>query len=311
MYDVKEMVYGKSGVAYYKGEIVETKHEKNQWLYKIHYHGWGKRHDEWKTPSELLKNTSENRVLVKEIMARALAKEKKEKDERETKDTESGSSKSTRTPQTNVSDQQKQPRLLGRLYFPLSFLMSPLITAGKISGKQTKLTRPSYDELIPNPTRSIIPEIHEKIRVVTTRPTNQLFCWASDTFSDKPEFGSLVYSILCSPRHSPYHISILFSMKVLISFSPLHFRKGSFQITEQLKSLVMFVASLVLLLFLHSFSLHHTARQFHTPASLVSVMLFMPSHLGSACAPPLIISSTPSRRLPIQSHTKNQLYPPQ
>jgi hypothetical protein len=71
-----EIVYAKYGVAYYKASIIDIEPPDSAMRYKVHYTKYSPKYDEWKSARDLLKDTKENRVLVKQIYFNARRKEK-------------------------------------------------------------------------------------------------------------------------------------------------------------------------------------------------------------------------------------------
>lgn len=77
-YTLKEKIWAKSGVAYYKAVIIEVDHTRKNDPYKIHYEKFSKRYDEWISPSKLLKMTKENSAFARKLFHDALKKEKEQ-----------------------------------------------------------------------------------------------------------------------------------------------------------------------------------------------------------------------------------------
>lgn len=77
-YEVKEKAWAKSGVAYYKAQIIEKNDSKIPIQYKVHYERFSKRYDEWITADKLMKLSKENNALANKIFKDALKKEKEQ-----------------------------------------------------------------------------------------------------------------------------------------------------------------------------------------------------------------------------------------
>ena len=75
-YALKEKVWAKSGVAYYKAEILSIDDSKSPIQYKVHYDHFSKRYDEFITADKMMKVTKENNELAKKIIKEAIEKTK-------------------------------------------------------------------------------------------------------------------------------------------------------------------------------------------------------------------------------------------
>ncbi|KAH7823250.1 putative MRG [Monocercomonoides exilis] len=78
-FDLKEVVHAKSGICYYKAVVMGERGEGSEKQYKVHYYGWSSNHDEWVPPSNLLKDTAENRELSTKIYNEAVKKSRDQK----------------------------------------------------------------------------------------------------------------------------------------------------------------------------------------------------------------------------------------
>lgn len=75
----KDTVWCKSGVAFYKADIIEIDETRNPAKYFVHYRGFGKQYDEWVAPERLMVSNKENDALCKEIYKKAIDAEKESK----------------------------------------------------------------------------------------------------------------------------------------------------------------------------------------------------------------------------------------
>ncbi|KAH7822126.1 putative MRG [Monocercomonoides exilis] len=76
-YHLKEVVYGKSGVCYYKATIYDMRQSDGITEYKLRYRGWGASHDEWRTSYMMMKDTKENAKVARIIKKEELYREGK------------------------------------------------------------------------------------------------------------------------------------------------------------------------------------------------------------------------------------------
>ena len=65
-YTAKELVYAYHGPMLYKARVLQIRDDPEK-PYRVHYHGWNKKFDEWLAPNRVMKITDESTALVEKL----------------------------------------------------------------------------------------------------------------------------------------------------------------------------------------------------------------------------------------------------